>query len=287
MSTALYSAVSGLDAYQEQMDIIGNNIANLNTVGFKSATGNLANAFSDTLQAATAQTGNDNATNAMQIGTGVFTGSITNDWSQGSINTTNVASNLYINGNGFFIVQDPNTGAQYATQDGTFQVNAAGNLIQSTTGMEVVGYPSASLSGTPAPIMINATGAPSTTSPTATMTSFTINAQGVITVNMSDGTSFARAQVLLQNYTDPQALVSVGSNLYTNMGSAGGLTTPTAAGSGTLVNTTIVSGALELSNVDLSSQMADLIVAQRAFEASSKIVTTSDEMLQTVVNMKR
>jgi flagellar hook protein FlgE len=283
MSTALNSAVSGLDAYQEQMDIIGNNIANLNTVGFKSATGNLANAFSDTLQAATAAAGNDNATNAMQIGTGVFTGSITNDWSQGGINTTNNPSNLYINGNGFFIVQDPSTGAQYATQDGTFTLNAAGNLIQSTTGMYVVG-----LNGSaPGPIQINTTGMPATSNPTATMTSFTINAQGVITVNLSDGTSFVRGQVMLQNFTDPQALVSVGSNLYSNMGSAGGLTAPIAPGSGNLVNTTIISGALELSNVDLSSQMADLIVAQRAFEASSKIVTTSDEMLQTVVNMKR
>jgi len=283
MSTALNSAVSGLDSYQEQMDIIGNNIANLNTVGFKSATGNLANAFSDTLQAATAAAGNDNATNAMQIGTGVFTGSITNDWSQGGINTTNNPSNLYINGSGFFMVQNPTTGAQYATQDGTFTLNASGYLVQSTTGMEVVG-----LNGTAAgPIQINTTGMPSTSNPTSTMTSFTINAQGVITVNLSDGTSFVRGQVMLQNFTDPQALVSVGSNLYTNMGSAGGLTAPIAAGSGSLVNTTIVSGALELSNVDLASQMADLIVAQRAFEANSKIVTTSDEMLQTVVNMKR
>jgi flagellar hook protein FlgE len=79
----------------------------------------------------------------------------------------------------------------------------------------------------------------------------------------------------------------MGSNLYSNMTAAGPLTAMTAAGSGTLVNTSIVSGALELSNVDLSAQMADLIVAQRAFEANSKIVTTADEMLQTVVNMKR
>jgi flagellar hook protein FlgE len=235
------------------------------------------------LQAATAAAGNDNATNAMQIGTGVFTGSITNDWSQGGINTTNNPSNLYINGNGFFIVQDPTTNAQYATQDGTFTLNAAGNLIQSTTGMYVVGLNN----GTPGPIQINTTGMPSTSNPLATMTSFTINAQGAITVNLSDGTSFVRGQVMLQNYTDPQAMVSVGSNLYSNLGSAGGLTAPIAPGSGTLVNTTIISGALELSNVDLSSQMADLIVAQRAFEANSKIVTTSDEMLQTVVNMKR
>jgi flagellar hook protein FlgE len=153
--------------------------------------------------------------------------------------------------------------------------------------MYVVGYPTAGTppGGTPGPIQINATGY--TGSPTATMTSFTINPQGVITVNMSDGGSFQRAQVLLQNFTDPQALVSVGSNLYSNMSNAGPLSLPTAAGSGVLVNTSIVSGALELSNVDLSAQMADLIVAQRAFEANSKIVTTSDEMLQDVVNMKR
>jgi len=116
MFTALSSAVSGLDAYQEQMDIIGNNIANINTTGFKSATGNLADSFSNTLQAATAATGSDNATNAMQIGTGVNTVSVTNDWSQGAINSTGVASDLAINGNGFFVVQDPNTGAQYVTR---------------------------------------------------------------------------------------------------------------------------------------------------------------------------
>jgi flagellar hook protein FlgE len=286
MLTALSSAVSGLDAYQEQMDIIGNNIANLNTTGFKSATGNLANAFSDTLQAATSAAGTDNATNAMQVGTGVVTGSITNDWSQGAINTTNNPSNLYINGNGFFVVQDPNssTGAQYATQDGTFALNAKGQLIQSTTGMYVVG-----LNGSTAgPITIDTTGMPAASvADGASMTSFTINAQGTITVNLSDGNSFVRGQVLLQNFTDPQALTSVGNNLYSNMNNAGGLATMTAAGSGNLADTTILSGALELSNVDLSAQMADLIVAQRAFEANSKIVTTSDELLQTMVNMKR
>jgi flagellar hook protein FlgE len=288
MLSSLSSAVSGLDAYQEQMDIIGNNIANLNTVGFKSATGNLADAFSETLQAATAANGSDNATNAMQVGTGVTTAAITNDWSQGGINTTNNPSDLYINGNGFFVVQDPNSAtATYATQDGTFSLNAKGQLIQSTTGMYVEGYNSSSLGGTPGPITIDTTGMPSTSSPTATMTSFTINSQGIITVNLSDGTSFARGQVLLQNFTDPQALISVGNNLYSNMGNAGPLSAMTAAGSGTLVNTTITSGALELSNVDLSAQMADLIVAQRAFEANSKIITTSDELLQTVVNMKR
>ncbi len=283
MLTSLSSAVSGLDAYQEQMDIIGNNIANLNTTGFKSATGNLADSFSNTLQAATVTTGSLNATNAMQIGTGVNTASITNDWSQGTVNSTGVTSDLAINGNGFFVVQNPTTGAQYATQDGTFTVNANGNLVTST-GMLVQGYSNSGLS-TLGSIQINTTGMPATSSPTATMTSYTINAQGVITVNLSDGTSFSRGQVLLQNFTDPQALTSVGNNLYSNMAGAGALSSLTAPGSTGLG--TIQSGALELSNVDLSAQMANLITAQRAFEANSKIITTSDELLQDVVNMKR
>jgi flagellar hook protein FlgE len=283
MLTALSSAVSGLDAYQEQMDIIGNNIANLNTTGFKSATGNLVDSFSDTLQAATAATGNDNAMDAIQIGTGVTTASVTSDWSEGAINSTGVVSNLAINGNGFFVVQDPTTGAQYVTQDGTFSVNTAGYLVDSS-GMQVMGYSNSGLSTT-GPIQINTTGMPSTSNPNAGITSYTINSAGVITVNLSDGTSFARGQVLLQNLSNPEALTSVGNNLYSNMANAGPLSAAGAPGSGSLG--TIQSGALELSNVDLSAQMADLIVAQRAFEANSKIVTTSDELLQDVVNMKR
>ncbi len=285
MFTALSSAVSGLDAFQEQMDIIGNNISNLNTTGFKSVTANLVDSFSETLQAATVATSTDPATNAMQIGTGVNTGSITNNWSQGVINSTGVTSNLAINGNGFFMVQDPTVGgSQYVTQDGTFSLSTNGSLVTST-GMSVMGYNGAG-STTLAPIVIDTAGMPAASvAANATMTSYTINAQGLITVNLSDGNSFTRGQVVLQNFTDPQALTSAGNNLYTNMSNAGPLAAPATPGSNGLGK--IQSGALELSNVDLSAQMASLITAQRAFEANSKIITTSDELLQTMVNMKR
>jgi flagellar hook protein FlgE len=276
------AAVSGLEAYQEQMDIIGNNIANLNTTGFKSGTGNLVDSFSNTLQAATAAatSSGTSATDAVQVGTGVMTGSVTSDWTQGGINPTGVPSNLAINGNGFFIVQDPNTGAQYVTQDGTFNVNAAGNLVTST-GMYVLG--AASAGGTTlTPIVIQT---PSTVTDGAVMTSYTIGSSGTVTIALSDGTSSAGPQVLLQNYSDPQALINVGNNLYSNMANAGGLSAATAPGASGVG--AIESGALELSNVDLAAQMADLITAQRAFEANSKIITTSDELLQDVVNLKR
>jgi len=238
MFTALSSAVSGLDNYQEQMDIIGNNIANLNTTGFKSVTGNLADSFSDTLQAATS------TDDGITIGTGVLTTSTTNDWSNGVINPTGIASNLAINGNGFFIVEDPVSNAQYVTQDGTFSVNSSGNLI-TATGDYVMGTTAGGTSL--APIVI----APPTGS-TASVLSYSFS--------------------------------SLGNNLYSNMANAGPLTTAGTPGSGSLG--TIQAGALELSNVDLSAQMADLIVAQRAFEANSKMITTSDEVLEDVVNMK-
>jgi flagellar hook protein FlgE len=285
MLDALSAAVSGLDAYQEQMDIIGNNIANLNTSGYKSATGNLVDSFSNTLQAATAANGTSSGTDPMQIGTGVMTGSITNDWSGGGLNPTNVQTDLAVNGNGFFVVQDPNTGAQYVTQDGTFTFNNNGNLVDSA-GMQLVGYNTSALSGAVGPIAINTSQMPAASvADGAVMTSYNIASNGVVTVNLSDGNSFTAGQVLLQSFTNPQALTSVGNNLYSNVANAGGLAAPGAPNSGNLG--AVQSGYLELSNVDLSAQMADLITAQRAFEANSKIVTTSDELLQTMVNLKR
>ena len=95
-----------------------------------------------------------------------------------------------------------------------------------------------------------------------------------------------RGQVLLQNFQDPSALTKEGNNLFSGMATAGP-TTANPAPPGTAGLGTIQSGALESSNVDLSTEMANLITAQRAFEANSKIITTSDEMLQTLVNMKR
>ncbi len=277
MLTSLSSAVSGLDAFQQQMDIIGNNIANINTTGFKTGRSDLTDSFSDTLAAATS------GTDAMQVGTGVTTDAVTNDWSAGTINPTGVSGDLAINPTsggtgGFFEVKDPTTGALYVTQDGTFSLNASGNLVQTTTGMYVQGL---GPTGQPGNVVIQAPAGS-----TATMTSYTVNGQGVVTVNLSDGTTASSGQVMLQNFGNPQALTSVGNNLYSNMANAGPLAaTLTAPGSNGLG--TIQSGALELSNVDLSSQMANLIIAQRGFEANSKIITTSDELLQDVVNMKR
>jgi len=257
------------------MDVIGNNIANINTDGFKAARVNFADSFSNTLAAGTA---------SVQVGTGVFDQAVTNNWSQGAVNATGVTTDLAISGNGFFVVQDPVTSSQYVTQDGGFSVNSSGYLV-TAGGQQVQGYSDAGLSKLGS-IQIDATGAPSTAAPGATVASFSINSLGKINVTLSDGTTFTRGQVLLQSFQDPQALINQSGNLYSNQANAGPMTTtPSAPGSNGLGQ--IQSGYVEISNVDLSSEMANLITAQRGFEANSKIVTTSDEVLQTLVNMKR
>jgi flagellar hook protein FlgE len=274
MLTSLTSAVSGLDCFQQDMDVIGNNIANINTDGFKAGQVNFADSLSDTLQS-----GNG----PVQIGLGVYNQSVTNNWNQGAVTSTGVSSDLAISGSGFFVVQDPTTGTQYATQDGSFTVNSSGYLV-TAGGQQVQGYNNAGLS-TIGSIKIDATGAPATAAAGATVSSYTISSSGQINVTLSDGTTFTRGQVLVQNFQNPQALVNQAGNLYSNLSNAGPVST-TLVAPGTNGTGTIQSGYLEISNVDLSTEMANLITAQRGFEANSKIVTTSDELLQTLVNMK-
>jgi flagellar hook protein FlgE len=280
MLSSLISGVSGLESFQQDMDVIGNNIANLNTTGFKAATVNFADSFSNTLQAPSPSSASSSGANSEQIGTGVTISSIGNNWTSGAASPTGIPSNLAISGNGFFVVNDPVSGASYATRDGDFSTDANGYLV-TNTGERVQGFNNAGLS-TLGSIQINTTGAPN--GDTSPMTSFSIDAQGNINVQLADGTSFVRGQVLLQNFQDPQKLVNEGNNLYSNMSEAGPLSAAAAPDTNGLGN--LQAGALELSNVDLSNEMANLITAQRAFEANSKIITTSDDVLQTLVNLK-
>src|SRR5271170_8134255 len=106
MLTSLTSAVSGLEDFQEQMDVIGNNIANVDTTGFKAGVVDFADAFSNTLQAPAAASGASNSSSSVQIGTGTEITGINSNWLQGALSTTGVPTDLAISGNGFFMVKD-------------------------------------------------------------------------------------------------------------------------------------------------------------------------------------
>jgi flagellar hook protein FlgE len=278
MIGSLQTGVSGLQQFQEDLQVIGNNIANVNTVGYKSARMSFVDQLSQSLAGGGA--------NPLQIGEGVATGAINSDFSQGTVNTTGVTTDLAINGNGFFVLKDTSSGSTYVTRDGEFTLDANGYLVNAS-GYRVQGLMGSS--GTVTDLQINSSTAIAalgdTTTPPPTLESFTINANGQITAALSDGTSGVIGQILLQNFTNPQALLKQGGNVYAYTADAGPLSAPVAPNSGGLGR--IQSGALESSNVDLASQMADLITAQRAFEANAKMITTSDEVLQDLVNLKR
>jgi flagellar hook protein FlgE len=282
MLIALDSGVSALDQFQQELNIIGNNIANVDTVGYKGATIDFADAFSQTL--------GSNASGSMQIGTGVLTSAINNQFTQGSITGTGVQTDMAINGNGFFLVKDPVSGAQYVTRDGQFTVDTNGYLVTSN-GMRVQGYSDAGLT-TLGDVKIDNTGATMTdpvsglpvADPSAVQ-NYSFASNGKLTVLLADGTQFTRGQVLLQNFTNPQQLMKVGNNLFSGLTAAGPLAVPMAPSSNGLGS--LATSALEMSNVDLAGQLTSLITTQRAYEANTKVITTSDEILQDLVNLKR
>ena len=276
MIGSLQTGVSGLQQFQQDLQVIGNNIANVNTVGYKSASMDFEDSLSQNLASGP----------VMQVGTGVATASINSNFTQGTLNTTGVPTDLAASGDGFFLVKDASSGLTYATRDGEFHLDANGYLVNAN-GNRVQGLMGSSATVTD--LQINSASAIAalndTTTPAPTLQSYSINSTGQITATLSDGTSGVIGQFVLQDFTNPQALMKQGNNLYSVTADAGPLASPGTPDTGGLGQ--IVSGAVETSNVDLAGQMADLITAQRAFEANAKIITTSDEVLQDLVNLKR
>jgi flagellar hook protein FlgE len=267
------SGVSALSHLQDSLNVTANNIANVETTGFKSGSVSFSDTFSQTM-------GGASYSGSKQIGTGVGTAAIKNLFTQGSVSNTGNANDMAITTpNGFFLVKDPTTGNTFATRDGSFSVDPAGFLITSS-GMRVQGYNDGPTLSTVGDILIDTAGSTST----AALKSYSFNNTGTLTVLQADGTSFSRGQILLQNFTSPEQLLKVGDNLYSGLTAAGPLAAPVAPGSKGLG--LLQTGALEMSNVDLAKELTTLITTQRAYEANSKVVTTSDEILQSLVNLK-
>jgi flagellar hook protein FlgE len=286
MLNSLNSGVAGIRNFQGKLDVIGNNIANSNTIAFKAARANFADTFSQTIQ------GGSVAGGSLQIGTGVMTSTIRSDFSRGGFSTTGRSSDLYINGpQGFFTVRD-SEGREFATRAGDFDVDREGYLVTSQ-GLRVQGYnDQTAIDGAFATrgdirIFDDPANRPAgvEAAENARYAGYNIQADGVVRIRLSDGTEYQGGQVLLQNFRDLSLLEKEGQNLYSNLQEAGPLETSVEPGSNGLG--TIMSKALEMSNVDLAGEFAELITTQRGFQASARIITTSDEMLQEVVNLKR
>jgi flagellar hook protein FlgE len=282
------SGVSALRTFMKGLEVIGNNIANVNTTSFKASEAKYTDSFSNILQRS-APSGEDTSnTAATGVGTGVKLAGVATNFSQGSLSSTGRDTDLGISGAGFFRVKNPVDGAEFASRAGDFRWTDQGYLV-TPQGFRVQGATGTGL-GTVGDIKLG-------TPPASTQRqSVTIDRTGNVVEFYSDGTSAITNRLLLQSFNDPSALVSEGGNLYSGLIAAGPI--GSAAGSSALLTTgvndpgtnglgTIQAGTLELSNVDLTDQFANLITTQRSFQAGSRLITVSDSVLEDIVNLKR
>ncbi len=399
MLRSLYSGISGMKNFQTKLDVIGNNIANVNTYGFKKGRVTFKDAMNQTIAGASAAQNNRGGKNPIQVGLGSTIASIDSVQTQSSFQTTGRALDLAVSGDGYFIVKQGN--AQYFTRAGNFyldnngtlvnadgmkvqsikngilqditvNVNAvlpakqttaitmAGNLpvdakgdtklvqqiqvvddsgtahtldmtiksIDPTTGNWDVSFtdntlddPTANIvnqpikidpnnpaadtlialkvndgTGNPKPLNVNfsqrnltmtagSIDAQATTDGNlqGSLESFNIGSDGVINGVFSNGSVLPLGQLALAKFSNPSGLDNASGNLFRQSVNSGvaNINTP---GNG---RGTIAAGSLEMSNVDLSEEFTEMIVAQRGFQANTKIITTSDEILQELVNLKR
>ncbi len=409
MIRSLRTAVTGLKSHQTRMDVVGNNIANVNTIGFKRGRAAFNEVLGQKLFSASRAAGGQGV-NSSFIGFGVGVSAIDQNWNQGALESTSIATDLALNGDGFFVVRG-NDDRLMLTRAGNFSfddegflvtnaginvqgyaidadgnvdtsqmqditidfslqapphttrnVTVAGNLsADAQTGDEVnfstviydeqgrahtvlvtftktananewdysVDYsgdlspaPFASVNGTisfnvdgsltdDTPISLAFDAAYATGGPTfdldisgitqysgsntvavqnqdgygrGQLIGYLIDANGLVTLNFSNGVQRALYQVAVASVKNPNGLENLGNSLY-------GITTesgdPVFGRAGQEIQTAVVQGFLEMSNVDLATEFTDMIVAQRGYQASARVITTSDELLQETVNLKR
>jgi flagellar hook protein FlgE len=276
MLRSMYSGIAGMRGFQTKLDVIGNNIANVNTTGFKKSRVEFQDILSQTMAGGSAPTTGTNAiggTNPKQIGLGSSIAAIDVIHTGGALQNTNVPSDVAIEGNGFFMVQDAST-QKYLTRAGNFSFDSSGNLVTSN-GMFV----------------LDSAGNKINIGTMSNIKSYSIGQDGKITYTDNNGvTTTTNTGIGLAMVANPGGLEKVGANLYKLTASAdNGYGTPTgllgSAASG--ARGSIRAGMLEMSNVDLSEEFTEMIVAQRGFQANSRIITTSDSILEELVNLKR
>jgi flagellar basal-body rod protein FlgG len=255
MNQALWIAKTGLDAQQTRMSVISNNLANVNTTGFKQDRAVFEDLLYQTMRQPGAQSSSSTQLpSGLMVGTGVRTVATEKLHTQGNIVQTQNALDIAIQGRGFFQVLMPDGSISYS-RDGTFQLDSTGQMVMSN------GYPLE----------------PGITIPEDAQ-SITIGSDGTVSaLSAGDAAPTIVGNLDLADFVNPTGLQPIGENLFKETAASGAPTigTPGLDGFGTTVG-----GALETSNVNVVSELINMIETQRAYEMNSKAISTSDQMLQ-------
>lgn len=253
MEPALWISKTGLEAQDQDIAVIANNLANVNTTGYKQGRALFEDLVYQTVRQAGAQSSqNTQIPSGINMGTGVKLVSTQKIFTQGAIQNTQAPLDIAIEGRGFFNILLPNGTTSY-TRDGTFELDSTGQLVTSN------GY------------LLQ----PAITIPPQS-TAVTIGIDGTVSVTV-DGTTSQVGTIQLSDFINPAGLQPIGSNLYLETTASGSPLTdnPGSSGLGGLLQ-----GSLEASNVNVVEELVNMITAQRAYEITAKSIQTVDEMLQ-------
>lgn len=297
MMGGMYAAISGLDANQTMLNETANNLANVNTVGYKSSSVTFADSLTQVIRGASSATSTNGGTNPMQIGLGVQVDATEDQMTEGSFQSTNNPLDVAIQGKGFLRVGGgtPPAAAPYTTGLPTnLQYTRAGNLTTNTlgflttqAGQYVIGR-NAVATTTEA----GTTYAPGTEDSYIVIPpgsdNISIGQDGSVTYQDENPESatyqkqVTAGYVSLATFSNESGLERMGGSLWAQTANSGAplVGTPDTAGFGATV-----AGELEMSNVDLATEMTAMITAERGYQANSRVISTADQMLQTVVSM--
>ncbi|MCX7885541.1 MAG: flagellar hook-basal body complex protein [Caloramator sp.] len=300
MLRSLFSGVSGMKSQQTKLDVIGNNIANVNTPGFKGARVTFKDMLSQTLQGASAPAGGRGGTNPKQAGLGVSVAAVDTNMNQGAFQPTGYSTDFAIEGNGFFVISD-GVETKY-TRDGSFSIDKDGFLVTSD-GLHVRGFRNDNIDDEVAEDNVPTLDSEDSFDNTdfnnikniriplkavvgdgeIKLTSFGVDKDGIIKATYGEKV-VKIGQIVMANFQNPRGLMKNGSNTYTQSSNSGSPELGIAASAGF---GTINQGVIEMSNVDLANEFTEMIITSRAFQANSRTITTSDEILQELLNIKR
>ncbi|PAV26223.1 flagellar basal-body rod protein FlgG [Tamilnaduibacter salinus] len=255
MHPALWASKTGLTAMDTKMSTISNNLSNVNTTGFKRDRA----MFQDLLYQVQKQPGGFNTQNSqlpsgLQLGTGVRVAGTAKQFTQGNLQVTEQSLDMAINGRGFFQIQMPDGTTGY-TRDGQFQLNANGDVV-TPNGMPLE---------------------PNITVPEGT-TNITIGKDGTVSATIdNEADPVNLGQITTVDFVNPQGLRAIGDNLYRETNASGD---PQEGEPGLDGLGTVEQGSIEASNVEVVEELVNMITTQRAYEMNSKVVSTTDQMLQ-------
>ena len=262
MIRSLWTSATGMQAQELNIDVISNNLANVNTSGFKKSRAEFQDLLYESMRpAGAASSAETTVPTGIQLGHGTRPSAVQKMFSQGDFQNTQNELDWAIEGDGFFQIELPNGDTGYS-RSGEFKLDADGRIVNPD------GFP-----------LI-----PELTVPTDTI-SISVGLDGTVSViQAGDATPVEIGNVELARFVNPAGLRSLGKNLYSPTNGSGEeiIGTPGENGLGTLAQ-----GFLEMSNVSVVDEMVNMITAQRAYETNSKVITTADDMLQIANNLKR